>query len=54
MSKSAWFWLIYVGFLIVAAVLGYRSGNRTMGVFGLVLFILVGIIGVAVFDWPIR
>jgi hypothetical protein len=54
MSAGTWFWLIYVVAAVVALFFGYRAGNRTLGVFGVVVFVLLGLVGVAVFGWPVR
>lgn len=55
MSAGIWFWLIYVICLLFGGWFGYSTGGdrRYIGG-GLVIFVLVGLVGWAVFGPPLK
>ena len=58
MGANIWFWLIYViiGVLGIAGMGPWRTQQYPWAPFGswLILFILIGILGIGVFGTPIR
>ncbi len=54
MSKELLFWMIYLICLLFGGWLGYSSGDRRWIGGGVIIFILVGLLGWAVFGAPIK
>lgn len=56
MPAGIWFWLIYVILVLFGMGLYYpfpEDSRRHAGV-SLVMFILIGLLGVGIFGWPIK
>lgn len=58
MGANIWFWLIYVlvGIFGIVGLNPWRPSPYTWAPFGswLVLFILVGLLGITVYGYPVR
>ncbi len=48
------FWVIYVVALLFTGIASYRAGDKQIVGLGLVFFVLIGLVGWAIFGAPLK